>query len=117
MLFRSNDRSVIYYHWWPEKDTTHWIQYDFEKPTEISASKIYWFDDGPFGGCRIPASWKLIYKTDSGEWKAVETEVEYPIIKDKLNSIQFKKVITPAVKLEVQLSGDNSAGIYEWIVE
>jgi DUF1680 family protein len=113
----SNDRSVIYYHWWPEKDTTHWIQYDFEKLTEISSSKIYWFDDGPFGGCRIPACWKLLYKTTSGEWKPVETNGNYPVVKNELNSIQFKNVTTSAVKLEVQLPVDNSAGIYEWIVE
>lgn len=113
----SNDHSITYYHWWPEKDTTHWIQYDFAKPTEISASKIYWFDDGPFGGCRIPASWKLYYKTGSGEWKPVETDGNYPVLKDELNSVKFLKVKTQAVKLEVQLPVDNSAGIYEWIVE
>ena len=113
----SNDRSVLYYHWWPEKNSTQWIQYDFSKPTEISTSKIYWFDDGPFGGCRIPAAWKLFYKTASGEWKPVETEGEYPIVKNELNSIQFKSVTTSAVKLEVQLPEDNSAGLYEWIVE
>jgi len=113
----SNDRSVIYYHWWPEKNSTQWIQYDFEKPTEISTSKIYWFDDGPWGGCRIPAGWKLFYKTTSGDWKTVETNEDYPIVKDELNSIQFNKVTTSAVKLEVQLPEDNSAGLYEWVVE
>ena len=117
LLGHSNDHSITYYHWWPEKDTTHWIQYDFANPTEISSSKIYWFDDGPFGGCRIPASWKLYYKTGSGEWKPVETDGNYPVLKDELNSVKFLKVKTQAVKLEVQLPVDNSAGIYEWIVE
>ena len=113
----SNDRSVLYYHWWPEKNSTQWIQYTFAKPTEISSTKIFWFDDGPFGGCRIPAGWKVLYQTGSGEWKDLETEGSYPIVKDEMNTVKFKKVTTSAVKLEIQLPEDNSAGIYEWIVE
>ena len=113
----SNDRSVLYYHWWPEKNSTQWIQYTFENPTEISSTKIFWFDDGPFGGCRIPARWKVLYQTGSGDWKEVETEVSYPIVKDEINTVRFKKVNTSAVKLEIQLPEDNSAGIYEWLVE
>jgi hypothetical protein len=113
----SNDQSIIYYHWWPETNSTQWIQYNFVKPVEVSSSKIYWFDDGPFGDCRIPAGWKILYQTDSCEWKEVETVGNYPIVKDEINSIQFKRIITPALKLEVQLPEENSSGIYEWIVE
>ncbi len=113
----SNDHSILYYHWWPEKNSTQWIQYDFTKPTEISTTRVYWFDDGPFGGCRIPASWKVLYQTSFGDWKEVETEGSYPIVKDEINTVRFKKVNTSAVKIEIQLPKDNSAGIYEWIVE
>ncbi|HSO88906.1 MAG TPA: glycoside hydrolase family 127 protein [Draconibacterium sp.] len=113
----SNDHSIIYYHWWPEKNSTQWIQYNFPKPAEISSTKVYWFDDGPFGGCRIPESWKVLYQTNSGDWKEVETEGSYPIVKDEINTVRFKKVNTFAVKIEIQLPEDNSAGIYEWIVE
>ncbi len=113
----SNDHSITYYHWWPEKNSTQWIQYEFAKPTEISITKVYWFDDGPDGGCRIPAGWKVLYKSGFGDWKEVETEGSYPIIKDKLNTLHFKKITTAAVKMEIQLPKDNSSGIYEWIVE
>lgn len=113
----SNDRSITYYHWWPDKNRSHWIQYNFKSPAEISTSKIYWFDDGPFGGCRIPKSWKLLYKTENNDWKEVETEGSYPVKKDELNTVKFKKIRTSAIKLEVQLPADNSAGIYEWVVE
>jgi hypothetical protein len=113
----SNDHSITYYHWWPENNSTQWIQYDFAKPAEISTVKVYWFDDGPDGGCRIPANWKILYKTGSGDWKEVETDGNYPIIKDEINTINLKKVNASAVKMEIQLSDEFSSGIYEWIVE
>ena len=113
----SNDRSLTYYHWWPDKNTMHWIQYDFPNSAEISSSSVYWFDDGPFGGCRIPKSWKLLYKTENNDWKEVETEGSYPIKKDELNTVQFKKIKTSAVKIEVQLPEEYAAGVYEWVVE
>ena len=112
----SNDRSVTYYHWWPETNKTQWIQYDFPKPADISSSSVYWFDDGPFGGCRIPQSWKLYYLDNSGSWKPVETE-NYPVKKDELNTMKFKKVTASAVKLEIQLPTEFSSGLYEWTVE
>ena len=113
----SNDREAIYCHWWPQKNTTKWIQYNFEKPSRVSGSKVYWFDDGPWGGCRVPASWKILYQTISGEWKAVENTMPYENEKDKLNEIRFTPVETSALRLEVQLPADNSSGIYEWEVQ
>lgn len=113
----SNDHSILYYHWWPENNSTQWIQYKFAKPAEISSAKVYWYDDGPFGGCRIPKSWKILVQTTAGDWKEVETEGNYPLKKDELNTVKFKKVTASAVKLEIQLPEDNSAGIYEWVVE
>lgn len=113
----SNDREAAYCHWWPLKNTSRWIQYNFEKPSTISVAKVYWFDDGPFGGCRIPASWKILYQTASGEWKVVEKTTPYGNEKDKLNEVRFVPVETSALKLEVQLPVDNSSGVYEWEVQ
>ena len=113
----SNDREATYCHWWPLKNTSRWIQYNFEKPSTVSVAKVYWFDDGPFGGCRIPASWKILYLTASGEWKAVENNSPYGNEKDKLNEVHFNAVETSALKLEVQFPADNSSGIYEWVVQ
>lgn len=113
----SNDREAIYCHWWPLKNTSRWIQYTFEKPEKVSVAKVYWFDDGPFGGCRIPASWKILYQTTSGEWKAVENISPYGNEKDKLNEVRFSPIVTSALKLEVQLPVDNSSGVYEWVVQ
>jgi len=113
----SNDREAIYCHWWPQKNAAKWIQYSFEKPAKVSVAKVYWFDDAPWGGCRVPLSWKILYQTSSGEWKAVENSTPYENGKDKLNEVRFTPVETSALKLEVQLPADNSSGIYEWIVE
>jgi len=113
----SNDQSVFYYHWWPLKDTVQWIQYTFEKSEKVSKCKVYWFDDGPWGGCRIPDSWKIFYRATDGSWKEVSTTTQYGVEKDKLNEVSFVPVETTALKLEVKLSKENASGVYEWIVE
>lgn len=112
----SNDHSVSYYHWWPDKNQWEWVQYDFEKPERISRSKVYWYDDGPDGGCRIPDEWEVLY-LDENIWRPVKTRTPYKTSKDKWNSVSFQPVVTKAVKIKVKLNKEFSAGIYEWIVE
>lgn len=112
----SRDASAGYLHWWPKKSSTEWVQYDFDQPYTISSSKVYWFDDGPWGGCRIPLEWKIYYMKD-GVWVPVVNTSSYEIAKDKYNMVQFQPVTTTAVKIEVRLPDDNSAGIHEWIVK
>lgn len=112
-----NDRSVPYYHWWPKNNTTEWIVYEFKGAKTISNSSVFWYDDGPWGGCRVPKEWKLYYKTDDGAWKAVSAKNEYGVIKGIANSVQFEKITTTALKLEIQLPEKDSAGLFEWEVE
>lgn len=113
----SSDRDNMYYHWWPKKDTLQWVQYSFPKPETVSSTKIYWFDDGPFGGCRTPASWKLLYQTATGDWKEVRTRSAYGTAKDQYNALTFDPVQTSALRLEVQLPKEHASGIMEWAVE
>jgi len=113
----SNDQNVIYYHWWPKKNTLEWIQYDFAKAEKISSSKVYWFDDGPWGGCRVPASWRLLYKDTNGGWVPVKNTTNYSVEKDKNNEVRFEPVETTALKMEIQLPVENASGIYEWSVK
>jgi len=112
----SKDNSASYLHWWPKKNTTEWVQYDFDSTYTISSSRVYWFDDGPWGGCRIPASWRLLYKKD-GQWAPVKNITPYEIAKDRYNSVQFEPVTTTALRMEVQLPVDYATGIHEWIVK
>jgi hypothetical protein len=112
----SDDRSVQDYNWWPAKDTWEWVEYDFDKPLTISKTKVYWFDDGPEGGCRIPAEWEILY-LNGNIWEPVSNRLAYKIAKNEWSSVTFKPVLTRSVKLKVRLNKEFSAGIYEWIVE
>lgn len=112
-----NDRSMAYYHWWPKKNSTEWITYEFPKPSKVSSSTVYWFDDEPWGGCRVPQSWKLYYKDEQGGWTPVSATGTYGTKKGVPNTVEFTPVQTTAMKLEVVLPEDNSAGVFEWEVE
>ncbi len=112
-----NDRTLPYYHWWPKEGTTEWITYDFANEKTVSRSSVYWFDDAPWGGCRIPQWWKVYYKDKNGEWLPVENTTSYNVEKGIGNEIIFKSVTTKALKLEIKLAEKNAAGIFEWEVE
>lgn len=112
----SNDHSVSYYHWWPEKNKWEWIEYDFDKPELISKTKVYWYDDGPHGGCRVPDEWEILY-LNGNIWESVTNKTPYKVTKDGWDSLEFKPVKATAVKIKVKLNKDFASGIYEWIVE
>lgn len=112
-----NDRTMPYFHWWPEEGTTEWIVYEFEKPQTVSASTVYWYDDAPWGGCRVPASWKLHYRDSGGSWKPVTNRTAYGVEKGNGNTVTFAPVTTNALKLEVVQPEKNSSGLFEWSVE
>ncbi len=112
----SNDRSVPYFHWWPDRDQWEFVQYDFDRPQTISKTKVYWFDDGPEGGCRIPDEWELLYLSGN-MWQPVRAKTPYTITKDGWDLLEFSPVRASAVKLKVKLNREYSTGIYEWIVE
>jgi|WetSurMetagenome_2_1015567.scaffolds.fasta_scaffold00180_27 uncharacterized protein len=112
----SSDQTWPYYHWWPLKGSWEWIMYSFEKPATISKTKIYWFDDAPFGECRIPDEYELLYR-NKGIWHKVDVKSSAGIIKDNWNIIEFTPVVADALKLRVKLKPDFSTGIHEWTVE
>jgi DUF1680 family protein len=111
------DRSVSHYQWWPKTGSTEWITYTFDKPQTLSESSVFWYDDAPWGGCRIPKVWKLYYQDNAGQWKTVENTSEYRKQKGENNRVTFKPVTTKAMKLEVVLPEKNSSGVYEWSVQ
>jgi len=112
----SKDTNYPYLHWWPAKNTNEFIQYDFDTEHTVSESKVYWYDDGPWGGCRIPVSYKILYKKD-GQWVPVKNTTPYAISKDNFNVVTFEPVATTALRMEIQLPVDNSTGIHEWAVK
>ena len=121
----SNDPSSGFFHWWPKKGTTEWIQYDFEKPATVSAVEVYWADDTGTGEVRVPASWRVLYR-EGDEWKAVAARSPAAVepgrspdlaTPNRFNRTAFEPVTTPALRLEVTLQAGWSAGIQEWKVE
>jgi hypothetical protein len=112
----SNDQRVPFYSLWPRNHATDWITYEFEKPQLISRSTVYWYDDGPWGGCRIPVSWKIQYMDETGQWKDVQPVAPYPIKKDELNLVSFQPIQTKQVRLVFQSTDRESVAIYEWEV-
>lgn len=110
------DRSMPYYHWWPAQATTEWMTYEFPEPATIKSSTVYWFDDGPWGGCRVPKWWKIYYMDEAGEWQEVQNPDKYETVKGAANTVNFDPVTTKKVKLEVRQPDDNSAGLFEWEV-
>lgn len=112
----SSDRSKPYLHWWPNRGTIEWIQYDFAAPARVTESEVYWYDDTGQGGCRIPASWKILYRS-GGTWKPVENTTPYTMEKDRYNVVRFKPVRTPSVRLEIQLPEKFASGVHEWKVK
>jgi len=112
----SKDTNYPYLHWWPAKNTNEFVQYDFDAEHTVSESKVYWYDDGPWGGCRIPVSYKILYKKD-GQWVPVKNTTPYTVSKDSFNVVTFEPVATTALRMEIQLPVDNSTGIHEWAVK
>lgn len=113
----ASDRSVPYTHWWPTKNTVEWIAYEFARPETVSTSAVYWFDDGPWGGCRVPDAWKLYYKTSDGQWAEVPNPTAYGVAKGSANIVNFNPVETTAMKLEITQPVDYSCGVFEWSVK
>lgn len=112
-----NDRSVPYYHWWPQKATTEWLTYELPTASAVQSATVFWYDDGPWGGRRVPKSWKIYYKNAHGEWTAVSNADKYGIQKGNANTVNFDPVTTTAVKLEVVQPDEYSAGLYEWSIK
>lgn len=112
----SEDKSALYVHWWPKKNTEEYIEYTFDQEYTISESKVYWYDDSPFGGCRIPAKWELLYK-QGNEWVPIQATTAYELSKDKYNTVQFAPVKTTGLRMKVKLPVNHATGVHEWIVK
>ena len=111
----SNDKSVPRMTFWDHRGTAEWVQYDFKAPRKVSSVEVYWFDDTGSGQCRVPASWKVLYR-DGDAWKPVDAAATPGVQRDAFNNVTFAPVTTPALRLEIQLQPRVSAGILEWKV-
>lgn len=114
----SDDESIPRFTWWDHRGSAEWAQYTFDRPTKLSAASVYWWDERRVNRhCRVPASWRLVYKTPAGEWAPVPGVSAYGVEMDKPNRVTFDPIETTALRIEAQLQPEWSAGILEWLVE
>ncbi|WP_418202213.1 discoidin domain-containing protein [Anaerohalosphaera lusitana] len=112
----SGDHSIPRFTWWDHRGSREWVQYDFKKPKTVSQVSLYWFDDTGRGQCRVPKSWKLLYRKGD-RWVPVSAKDAYSTDRDKWNTVNFEQVRTSSLRLDVQLKRDYSGGILEWKIK
>lgn len=112
----SADQSKPYHYFWLKRGSEESIEYEFDQPYTVSNTEVYWLEFDHYDeNYRVPASWKLQYKSGNG-WKDVEAKEPYGCEKDRYNSVDFTPVTTTGLKLVVQLQDGESGGVIEWKV-
>jgi DUF1680 family protein len=111
----SHDHALPRMTWWDHLGTTEWVAYRFPEARQLSSAAVYWFDDTGAGRCRVPASWRLVWK-DGNDWKEVRLAdgVTYGTAPDRFNGVTFAPITARELKLEVRLQPRFSGGILEW---
>jgi len=113
----SDDGSIPRFTWWNHCGTKEWVQYEFDRSHQVSSAEIYWWDERRTKQhCRVPESWRLLYKTGT-DWKPVAGASEYGVKIDQFNRVTFTPVTTTALRIEVQLQPNWCGGILEWKVQ
>ena len=113
----SGDSSNRQLDFWPHKNVTEWLKFEWPEKHEISSAKVYWFDDSGRGGCKVPEWWKVFYKNDQGEFVPVTTQDAYGTEKDKFNKVSFEPVKTDAIRIDIRLMKDWASGVQEVVIE
>lgn len=114
----SNDHDIPRHTFWSHRGTSEWLVQEFRLPKPVSSSSVYWFDDTGRGGCRVPKSWRISCRVN-GEWKPVQlaSGETCATIVDRWCTVKFERVLAEAVRLEVELQPEMSAGVLEWKLE
>jgi hypothetical protein len=112
----SNDHTIPRFTWWDHRGSKEWVQLDFPRAKKVAAVQVYWFDDTGNGQCRLPASWRLLYR-DGHDWKDVAEPAATPVTADKWNNLSFQPVETASLRIEAQLQPGFSGGLLRWKVK
>jgi len=113
----SADSSAQQLDFWPHKGTTEWLQFEWKDKHEISSVQVYWFDDTGRGECHLPKSWQVLYRDADSAFKPVKNTSAYGVEKDTFNKVTFEPVKTDALKIEITLQREWSAGVQEVVME
>jgi hypothetical protein len=95
----SADQSHRFFRMRPPVGERAFVAYEFDAPTQVSSSKVYFFDDKRF--CRLPDSWRLHY-LDGEEWKPVTAQGGWRVERDAWSTVEFEPVVTTAMGLAVE---------------
>ncbi len=114
----SSDIDKPFFTWWNKHTPDPWVEYRWNHPVNVSQVEVYWlYSDHYEGSYRMPASWKLQYKTKNGNWAPVKTNDPYTTLPDQYNSVHFDEVSSTALRISVEFQPGYSAGILEWKVK
>ena len=97
----STDHSIPRFTFWNHKGTTEWVQLDLDRPAEVASVEVYWFDDRPGGGCRVPKSWQVLTEM-AYTWMPVRSPSNYGTERDQYNRVTFEPVTTQSLRIEVR---------------
>lgn len=113
----SGDLSKPYFYWWQKKGSNEWVEYEFKQEEEITQTQVYWLEFEHYDGSyKIPESFEVTYFTN-GEWKPVKSRSAYKVEKDRYSTVEFEKIKTKKIRLNVKLQSGYSGGILEWKVK
>ena len=120
------DRSIPYFHF-GSKGSDEWIAYELSEPRTLTTADVYWYDEAPWGDCRLPEKWRICYRdVNSGEWRPATHDLQlladpgsdiYPVKAGEASRSRFDPVFTDALRLEVKTPANFSSGLYEWTFE
>lgn len=113
---RNSADSTAYFDWWPLKSSAETVDMTFPRSATVSEIQVYWFDDTGRGEVRVPANWRLLYR-DGETWKPVDAAGTYGVERNRYNVVAFKPVTTSAIRIELTMQQNWSAGIQEWKVK
>ncbi len=113
----SRDTSGLQLDFWPHKNVTEWLKFEWDKKHKLSSVKVYWFDDTGTGACHLPKSWKILYRNANGDFVEVKNENPYLISRDEFNKVTFAPVKTDCIKIDIDLQKDWAAGVQEVVIE
>jgi len=104
---------------WPHRGTTEWVEVVYRQPRSVRGLAVQWFDDTGRGACRVPQSWRIQARTTpDGAWQSVTpTRGELATAKDALHEVAFEPRAVLALRLEIVLQPEQSAGLLEWRVD
>ena len=113
----SSADSTAYFDWWPVQGSAdEWVELTFAKPSTVSTSEIYWFDDTGRGGVRVPASWRLLYKSGDQWLPVADDQAPTASRATRGTPSRSRRSRRPRFASSWSMQQGFSAGLQEWKV-